>query len=358
MNTNSQRKYYIDNLRILCILLLLPFHTAMIFNGFGEPWYIHSKTNMLAANILNLSTYPWWMSGLFTLAGISTVYALKHRTWQEYLKERFAKLFIPLLSALIFLIPIQTYLADKFYNNYSGSYFEHLKVFFSITDFSGYDGHFTPAHTWFILYLFIISLVCLPLIVWYKNKNKKISEQALTIPKLIPMFLIPLILRPVLDIGGKSLTEFACWFLLGYFILSLDNVQDRLKKNANRLGLAWISLMILMSVMYLMDYPFNILWDIINGFFSWIGILAIIGLSKRYLNFNNGFTKYFVKAEFPIFLFHQTIIVIVAYFIVPIIDIAPLQYVIILVLSSLATIALYEVTRRFVVFRKIFAIKK
>lgn len=31
---NIKRKYYIDNLRILCILLLFPFHATMIYNTF------------------------------------------------------------------------------------------------------------------------------------------------------------------------------------------------------------------------------------------------------------------------------------------------------------------------------------
>ena len=40
------RKYYIDNLRWLAILMLFPFHTAQIWNG-GEysGFYIWSHTN-------------------------------------------------------------------------------------------------------------------------------------------------------------------------------------------------------------------------------------------------------------------------------------------------------------------------
>ncbi len=34
------RKDFIDNIRIICILLLFPFHTAMIYNNWGELFYI------------------------------------------------------------------------------------------------------------------------------------------------------------------------------------------------------------------------------------------------------------------------------------------------------------------------------
>lgn len=146
------RKYYIDNIRIFCILLLIPYHTAMIFNNFGESRYIHSQNSTLATLFI-IGVYPWWMSVLFALAGMSTGYALKKRTPRQYAKERFQKLLIPMVSAIVLLVPVQTYLADKFFHNYQGSYFDHFPIFFSLTDWSGYDGHFTPAHTWFILFL-------------------------------------------------------------------------------------------------------------------------------------------------------------------------------------------------------------
>ena len=55
-------------------------------------------------------------------------------------------------------------------------YIEHLKVYFQVTDFGGYDGHFTPANLWFILYLLVISVVTLPILLWYKNSGKKLMR--------------------------------------------------------------------------------------------------------------------------------------------------------------------------------------
>lgn len=227
MNNKNTRKYYIDNIRILCILLLFPFHTAMIFNGLGENWYIHSENTLLLADIINISLSPWWMSGLFVLAGISTVYSLKHRTALEYRRERYKKLIIPFLSALALIVPVQGFLADKYFFNYKVNYLTHFSTFLSLTDWSGYDGHFTPGHTWFILYLFIISILLLPFLIWYKNKPTKINGDSLTIPKIIPMFIIPLITKPLLNIGDQSIGKFATYFLLGYLVVSLDSVQER-----------------------------------------------------------------------------------------------------------------------------------
>jgi glucans biosynthesis protein C len=353
----NMRKYYIDNIRILCILMLFPFHTAMIFNGLGERWYVHSK-DLFGATMLNIAVYPWWMSALFALAGMSTVYALKNRTVKQYINERFFKLFIPLISAILLLIPVQTYIADKYFNHYTGSYMEHLSVYFSLTDFSGYDGHFTPGHAWFILYLFVISMVTLPLIIWYKNKKKKINSSSMNMVKIVSMFLIVVIAVPILDIGGKSVGEFAANFLLGYFILSIEEVQDKLEQHRAVLGITWVILIIMRCTMFQMGIYHGFIWNLQQRFLSWIGILAIIGLGKRFLEFNNKFTKYFVPSVFPIYIFHQSIIVIIGFVVVSNISEPVMQYFIIMAASFILTIMIYEMFRRLAITRLLFGIKK
>ena len=298
------------------------------------------------------------MSVLFALAGISTVYALRKRTAKQYIKERFFKLFIPLISAILLLIPVQTYIADMYFNHYAGSYIQHIPIYFTLTDWSGYDGHFTPGHTWFMLYLFVISLGSVPLLMWYKNKQKKLRGSMITMIKIIPMFLIILICTPVLEIGGKSIGEFAACFLLGYFILSMEDVQDRLEKHYRSLGIAWLILIIIRCGMYQGEIYNNILFDVEQRVLSWVGILSIIGLGKHFLEFNSSFTKYFAPASFPIYFFHQSILVIVGYIIILHFNGALLQYSSIVVISFVLTIIMYEVCKRSAITRFLFGMKK
>ena len=99
------RKYYIDNLRVFCILLLIPYHTAMIFNDFGEAFYIHGQIVEGLAVPMGFLT-PWWMSLLFTISGISVAFALKRRSIKEFFMERVKKLLIPLLVGIMLIIPV------------------------------------------------------------------------------------------------------------------------------------------------------------------------------------------------------------------------------------------------------------
>lgn len=63
-----ERKYDIDNLRWLAILLLFPFHAAQIWSG-GEysGFYIWSHTNT-ALYVFSTAVYPWYMTILFVIS--------------------------------------------------------------------------------------------------------------------------------------------------------------------------------------------------------------------------------------------------------------------------------------------------
>ncbi|MFA9399456.1 MAG: hypothetical protein ACERKV_14480, partial [Clostridiaceae bacterium] len=89
-----------------------------------------------------------------------------------------------------------------------GGYFHQYILFFTKeTDLTGYTGGFTPAQLWFILYLFIISLIALPITIKYKKSSKKVLVVKLSVLKILPIFLIFSIMSLILDIGGKSLDQ-------------------------------------------------------------------------------------------------------------------------------------------------------
>jgi hypothetical protein len=200
-------------------------------------------------------------------------------------------------------------------------------------------------------------MVSLPLMMWYRNREKKLNSSRITMVKILPMFLIILICTP-LEIGGKSIGEFAACFLLGYFVLSEEEIQDRLEKYRIPLGMAWVILIIIRCVIYQMGMWNGLIWDVEQRILSWVGILAIIALGKHFLEFNNSFTKYFAPAAFPIYFFHQSIVVIVGYIVVRHLHGTLIQYSSIVVVSFVLTILMYEICRRMAVTRFLFGIKK
>lgn len=340
------RKYFVDNLRIICILLLFPFHTCMIYNNWGELFYITVRPYNLPSYFVGI-VYPWWMNLLFTIAGMSSYYALQKRTAKEYIRERVEKLLIPLLAGLIIVVPVQSYIADIYHNGYTGGYFEHYGIFFSkFTDLSGGDGGFTPAHLWFLLYLFIISMLMLPIMDKYIKSGNKIDGSRIRLLQLLPMFLLILICAPILEIGGKSVGESLACFAIGFFLFSDERVQDTLEKNRILLAILFLLALAGRHIMQVNGYMSGLLWDIEQRMVTWFGIMALLAAGKRYLNFSNAATKYLSGAAFPLYYFHQSILVVLGYFVLKNVKIAWLQFLLIMIGSFILTVICYEIFRR------------
>lgn len=351
------RKYYIDNIRILCIFMLFPYHTCMIYNGF-ESFYVHANTVQYLNDFIVVN-WVWFMPIMFTIAGISSNFALKKRTGKDFAKERVTRLLIPLIFGILLLIPAQTFFAEKFHNNYTGGYFEQYILFFTKpTDLTGYTGGFTPGQLWFILYLFVISMLALPIMLLYNKSGRKIDGKKLTMVKLIPMFIIPLLMALILNIGGKSVGEYFALFMLGFFVLSNDEVIERLEKHRWMIAVSAVVLLSAIVLLYHMKLSSGTPFDIFYVFSMWICILAILAMGKRYLNFQNRLTDYFNKASFPIYIFHQTWLVAVGYYALKLTDIVALQIIIIIPSSFILTVLTYEIAKRIPVTRFMFGIKK
>jgi fucose 4-O-acetylase-like acetyltransferase len=148
------RRHDMDWLRNMGILLLFPFHSARVFD-YWDPFYV--KNDQLSWGLswfISVAGY-WFMPLLFWLAGAAGWYALNKRSSGRYVKERFDRLFIPMVVGVLLIVPPQGYFARLNHEGAGGDYLTFLANFFSdFSDLSGYFGTFTPAHLWFILYLF------------------------------------------------------------------------------------------------------------------------------------------------------------------------------------------------------------
>lgn len=336
------RKHYIDNLRNLTILLLFPVHTFMIWNNFGSRFYIWLGENRLLSTLIVLVN-PWFMPILFVLAGMSARYALEKRTKREFVMQRVRKLLVPFMFGMIFLVPFQTLYARKFYDNYQGSLFDNWKYFYThLTDFSGYDGAFTPGHLWFILFLFLIAMVSL--IVFRLAPYEKMAVCVEKMPVFgVVLLFIPIWLMYYLgNFGGFSLGKNMALYLAGYYVLSNDWIMEKLERNRIWLAALSVTGTIVSVTLY---YRFSYYGDLWVNFIGWISILALLVAAKRMLNKKTGFTEYFNQASYPIYILHQSILVAFAYYIVRMYDGLLVQILCICVGSFLLTVLAYHLLK-------------
>lgn len=354
-----ERKYFIDNLRWSAILLLFPFHAAQIWSG-GEysGFYIWSHTNTVLY-VFSTAVYPWYMTLLFAIAGISCKYALRKRTNKQFVAERTKKLLIPFFFGLLVLVPVMTYVTEVFFNGYTGTYLEQYGLFFTKeTDLTGYQGGFTPAHLWFLLYLFVISLGALPIVSLQKKRFPEFRVGS------IPYFFIVLLFVPIwlcqylLNVGGKSLGQFMILFLFGYYILSEEWTLQKLKQYR----FVSLALCLLSGSLYTYLYCFPNLRSIsITGLyilFGWMGIITLLGIGQSKLNFHNRLSEYLTRASFPVYILHMPILVVTGFFVLKLPIGTAVQFPVIVLLSLVATFLIYEVVRRVPVLRFFLGITK
>ena len=358
----TNRKHYLDNLRTFAVLMLLPQHTLMLFNNWGEAWYIHSTDLLLPSTIKEFNSL-WMMPLLFTIAGISSRYALERRDAGVYVKERVSKLLVPLFFGLLLVVPVQSFIAGLYWNGHAG-YFDS---FTKLTDLRGYDGAFTTGQLWFLLFLFVIAMVSLPFVLLYKKKGKGTFGDGVPLVCLILVGILPLLGLITFDISGISPVEYLAYFLLGYFFLTGERVLAKLDRyRFMLLGLfvlcagsfmclflfpfqdgSWIELPIFLYII-----PLAIQWA------SWLAVLALIGLARHYLDFSGKISAYLSKSSFGVFLFHQSWLVIAGYFVLQITEAPGLQYPLILFSTFVLTFLTYEIVRRVPPLRWMFALKK
>ena len=341
------RKQYIDNLRWMIILLLIPYHAAMAWNIWGEPNYIiFGSNNMISSIVVFFS--PYFMPALFLISGMCARFSLHKRTAKQYVSERFKKLFIPFVFGVLLIMPLMTYIADKFNYGYDGSFLHHYLIFFTkFTDFTGADGGFSVGQFWFVLYLFVISVIAVKII----TLLKKIS---LNVKKDIPLWLVCLLglpllfLSELLSIGGKSLAEYTYIFLVGYYVFSNDNVINKTGKYKFIFLCVGLTATVLNVYMFIWaGAQYQLLNTVVKFVSEWFMILALIGIGKSYLDFSGKASRYMSQRSFAFYILHFIWVVLFQYLMFDICgDNAVLLYVVPIVLAYCTTFLSCEICVR------------
>ena len=359
----KERLYYVDWLRVLVILTLIPYHSALTYTGLGDVYIKSSLTDIkvLPFLIVQAPLDNFFMPLLFFLSGIGTYYALHYRSKREYTKERTKKLLVPLIFGTIFLCPIQAYFKGLYYG-FSGNYLSFIPEFFSskINYYMGY------AHLWFLLYLFIISLACMPLFYNWINERSRLEKITSYLCKgnniFLPIAFIVLIetlLRPFFN-GPQSIIMdwtndiiYSSVFIFGFVFASSPIIQERLD------GLANISKFIvitLIPVFILIYYPWAvyhskaailvILWAFMKGVYECSAIIMLMGIGKKYLNKGSNLLTYLNKASFTYYFIHFLPVSALTYYFVRTNLNVYVKYLFVILLSYMFIFIVYDLVVR------------
>ncbi|MFC1997608.1 acyltransferase [Chloroflexota bacterium] len=373
-SSQPRRRRELDAMGLLVVVGLVFFHSAQIFyyaDFFvkNEPPNIQS-VSQLVSTLLVAFAGLWGMPLLFLIAGLAIWYSLRKRSAGQFALERTRRLVVPLVVGTILLVPPMVYYGQKSDPAYQETYLQFLPRFFNIQlslDFPRFlsgappDELFTIFHLWFLEYLFVFTLVLLPLWLFLRRPAGQRLVDRFGDFCALPWAIFSLAL-PIAIIEAALGTEFAGgWnryayipFLIYGFLMAADgrlgHAFQRHRRSALILGL--VALLLYFAGSYMLgpavqldaqtEYdPAHVLFRSLKGFAGWFWVVVIMGVAvgvgqkqsqggtepvrdsrpepsatPRRPSLLDRAAGYAGEAQLPFYVLHMTPIVVIGFYVV------------------------------------------
>ncbi len=346
------RKYYLDNIRWITVVLVVIYHVIYMYNAEGILGVLGKITDLEVQyyDAYQYLVYPWFMFLLFIVSGISARLYLERHTDQEFIKSRTTKLLVPSTVGVLVFQFVQGYLNLRLGNAYATMQNVPAPVVWLITLASGIGV------LWYIQVLWLFSLLLLPLRKIEKDRLWTAGART-SLPALL---LMTAAVWGAAQIGNTPVIcvyrfgYYALAFLLGYFVFSHDEVIELLKRWFAPLLAAAAILGVAFCATYFgevyADAPVN--RTPLFTSYGWFASLAFLGGAAKYLNRTSPFAAWMSRHSWGLYVFHYLGISAVAVFVgarhmLP----AALVYALSLIAAFALAFALYEIISRLPFFR-------
>jgi len=318
---------WIDNLRILVIILVVILHSAVTYGQMGG-WYYREEAALDPASRLFFAFYltfmqAWFMSMLFMVSGYFSAASLMKKGTGPFMTGRFRRLGIPLLVFIFLIQPLAVKLAYPDMDLW-GWYFHGIRNF----EFVSWTGPL-----WFVEALLIFTLFYVYIIRPLFRSAPAIRLNLTMGNVLLLTGLITLVaftLRLYFPIGS-DVANLQFSFFSGYiFMFAIgilayrDKTFDRISYRDGKRWLAislglgvpgWLLLMILggpMDGIMKIEGGFNgpaffyALWE---SFTCVTFIIALVGLFKSRVDRGGKFQEFLSGNAFVVFVFHAPVLI-------------------------------------------------
>lgn len=356
--------------------MLIPSHSSWLIAL--VPGFSHNEA-LPGAKILLGFVILWLPQLLFFIAGAGSRLALEFRSAREYVKERVKRLLIPLVFGVLVVLPPMLYYWPSSPKRSYGHFLAFLYRDFPSVFYNG--GNLSWRHLWFIFYLFVFSLMALPLFLYLRrgSGHRVTSKLAAFLGKRGAIFLlgIPLAIiqatlavkwPSIFVVGGyciyNDMARFVFYitiFIYGYLVCSDEKLWRAIERHRR------ISLLLAAVCMLLMiaasirsrelaarvrglstagQTPGYMMYMALGGFNSWLWLLAFLGLGRKHLNSGSKVLEYAREASYPFYISHETLMVVIGFYLVKLRTPAIVEFFVLGITTFLATMALYDLLIR------------
>lgn len=359
----SGRRYGLDWLRIGAFGLLIFYHIGMFF----VPWDWHVKTTNPVewVELPMLASHPWRLTLLFLISGIASRVLLgKVSGAGGFAGQRSARLLVPLLAGAILIVAPQPWVelqekagyGEGFWTFWTSDYFE----------FGASKGLILPTynHLWFVAYLWlytmILSILALAPASWRAAAQRSFERLfgGVRIFALPPLFLFAarMLLYPAFPPTNALVGDwynhavYGSAFFFGVGLARAECLWRPIVSHWKPAALAALSgYAVYAGIVVQEGEPGPLGTAIARAGFAiqaWGAILALLGLAQRHFHRDGPARRYLTDAIFPYYIIHQTIIVLVGFWLKPL-ELGPgMEFAILVAVTVTGCAATYEIARR------------
>ncbi|CAN7273077.1 acyltransferase family protein [Pseudoduganella sp. LjRoot289] len=380
MDDRNTRLYFLDWIRICAFFVLILYHTGMYYVS----WDFHIKSPYASDAIepLMMLSSPWRLGLLFMVSGAAAAFLLAKLGSARFVRQRSARLLLPLLFGMLVVVPPQPYLEVVEKLGYQGNYLDFMKLY--LNNYGGFCKNSacldlpTWNHLWFVTYLWVYTLLLAALAATLGANWQRLSGwlgRTLTGWKLLALPVAILAIARVtlysrypsthnLVVDWYNHAQYIPLFLLGALLARQSAVWQRM--DAMRfasLGIAlgcWSTLMAYYALTeHLHPDDIVVLTEIqraVYALLQWSSMLAVLGFGHRHLCFDSAKRRYLTQAVFPVYIVHQTLIIIFAHVMQPARMPPVTEGLILVVLTLTFSFGIFEAVRRVPLLRACFGI--
>lgn len=297
------RKTYLDNIRWITVVLVVFYHVIYIFNSIQTAGVIGPLfSGVQYQDLFQYIVYPWFMVLLFVVSGISARLYLDHHTDREFLRSRTAKLLIPSTVGLLVFHWTTGYFNMRIANAFEQMSLVPKPFLFLIMCLSG------TGPLWFIQLLWFFSLLLILFRKLEKDRLYNFCSKANTVILVLYTVVIwgsaQILNTPIIVVYRFGI--YGAAFFFGYYVLSHEEVMDKLTKNWLPLVISALVLTIAFCIIYWQQpYAEHIVLDTpLCNACAWICTLAILAFMRKFGNFSNSFSRFMNRQSWGLYIFH------------------------------------------------------
>lgn len=330
------RLYFLDWLRAAAFGLLILYHVGMYYVSWD--WHIKSPHAGPAIEPLMRLSSPWRLALLFLVSGAAMSLLLLRRP-DGFVRERSRRLLLPLLLGMLVIVPPQAYLEVVHKVAYDGGYGDFMRLY--LTGYGGFcrgrDCLILPTwnHLWFVAYLWVYCVALWALLkAWpraldhlaaFADRHLRGAGLLLWPAALLALWRCALAARfPTTHALVDDVYSHALYFSVFLLGAVLARRGDWAAFERPRwIALGGAMLLWVLFTAYLAAYAAGApewlrqLQRAGYGGLQWLAIAAALGFAHRHWNRDHRWRETVVEAVFPVYLLHQTLILLAAWWLRP-----------------------------------------